>query len=205
MKSKEQLAFYEFIMKVHSVAKIGLTYSKDAYALENYEELATLSKTMLEKFTKIKFDKPFHFAKDVYPTPNVSVRMIIFNDRQELLMVKEKVDGGYTIPGGWADLFESPVAAITKECLQEAGAKVKVTKLVGVYHFDFYHQGQAESHYTLVFKGILNGPLTAHGHEISEVGFFPLHRLPRKFSHKLSKQDLLRMIEDAKLKESHFE
>jgi 8-oxo-dGTP diphosphatase len=205
MKRKNNLAFYEFIMKVHAISKIGLTYSQDPYALENYEELATLSQQMLKQFTKVKFDRPFYFAKDVYPTPNVSVRMLIFNDQQELLMVKEKVDGGYTVPGGWADLYESPVEAITKECLQEAGATVKVTKLVGVYHFDFFHRGQAESQYALVFTGQLKGPLAPFGHEITEVKFFPLNQLPKNFSHKLTKADLLRMLKDAQRREAAFE
>lgn len=205
MKPKKNHSFYEFIMKVHSISKIGLTYSKDAYALENYQELATLSKQMLTAFTKVNFDRPFYFAKDVYPTPNVSVRMIIFNDKKELLMVKEKVDGAYTIPGGWADLFESPVEAITKECMQEAGADVTVSKLVGVYHFDFMHRGQPESQYALVFLGTLNGPLQAFGHEITDVKYFPLDQLPKKISSKLERKDLLRMLADAQKPEASFE
>jgi hypothetical protein len=48
--------FYDFVVKVHSIAKIGLTFSKDPYALENYQELSELSKNMLETFMNIKFD-----------------------------------------------------------------------------------------------------------------------------------------------------
>lgn len=197
MKKVKNHSFYEFIMKVHSISKIGLTYSKDPYALENYEELSELSSRMLKTFTKVDFNRPQFFSKNLYPTPNVSVRMVIFNDLNQVLLVKEKVDGGYTLPGGWADLFESPVEAISKECMQEAGATVEVEKLSGVYHYDFLHRGSAQSQYVLVFKGRLTQPLKPWGHEITDVGFFPLSQLPKTISFKIERKDLVKMIKDA--------
>jgi len=205
MKSTKNLAFYEFIMKVQAISKIGLTYSKDAYALENYQELNDLSTKMLKDFTNVNFKSPQYFERDLYPTPNVSVRMIVFNDKQEVLLVKEKVDQGYTLPGGWADLFESPVEAITKECMQEAGADVKVTQLTGVYHYDFQHRGQAQSQYVIVFKGALKGPLQSFGHEILAVKFFSVNQLPKQLSFKIERKDLIKMLADAQKGETYFE
>lgn len=204
-KIKKNLAFYEFILKVQSISKIGLTYSKDPYALENYQELMEVSAVMLKQFMNLEFTKPQFFTREIYPTPNVSVRMVIFNSKQEVLMVQEKVDEGYTLPGGWADLFESPVAAIRKECMQEAGADVKVEQLTGVYHFDFYQHGQAQSQYVLVFKGVISKPLQPWGHEIMDVRYFPINRLPKKLSHKITRVDLKKMISDAQRGETYFE
>ena len=205
MKKMKNHSFYEFILKVQAISKIGLTYSKDPYALENYLELSELSSVMLKSFTKVNFKRPQYFSKDLYPTPNVSVRMVIFNDQEEVLLVKEKVDGGYTIPGGWADLFESPVEAIRKECLQEAGATVDVEALSGVYHYDFNHRGSAESQYVLVFKGKITKPLQPFGHEITDVGFFAANQLPKSISRKIERKDLIRMIHDAKQGVTTFE
>jgi ADP-ribose pyrophosphatase YjhB (NUDIX family) len=160
---------------------------------------------MLKHFTHVNFNRPQYFDRDIYPTPNVSVRMIIFNQKQEILLVKEKVDHGYTLPGGWADLFESPVEAIQKECMQEAGADVVVSHLSGVYHFDFVHHGQSQSQYVLVFKGALKGALKPFGHEITEVKFFPTNRLPKNLSFKIERHDLLKMIADAQRGETYFE
>ncbi len=197
MKKVKNHSFYEFIMKVHSISKIGLTYSKDPYALENYLELSELSSMMLKSFTNVDFQRPQYFSKDLYPTPNVSVRMVILNNLSHVLLVKEKADGGYTLPGGWADLFESPVEAIRKECMQEAGATVDVEKLSGVYHYDFLHRGSAQSQYVLVFKGRLTKPLKPWGHEITDVKFFSLTQLPKTLSFKIDRKDLVRMIKDA--------
>ena len=71
-------AIYDYIIKIQAIAKIGLTYSKDPYAITNYQEINDLSKAFLEDFINIKLDRPNYFEKDVYPTPNISVRTIIF-------------------------------------------------------------------------------------------------------------------------------
>jgi len=205
MKKVQNHSFYEFILKVHSISKIGLTYSKDPYALENYQELSNLSSSMLKSFTSVDFNRPQYFSKDLYPTPNVSVRMVILAEKNQVLLVKEKIDGGYTLPGGWADLFESPVEAIRKECMQEAGATVNVEKLSGVYHFDFLHRGSAQSQYVLVFMGHLTKPLKHWGHEITDVSFFPINQLPKTISFKIERKDLIRMIKDAMQEVTAFE
>ena len=70
----------QYILKVLSVSKIGLKFSKDDYAVENYQELANLSLEMLNK----NFTEPINenlFVRDLYPTPNTSVRVIIVNER----------------------------------------------------------------------------------------------------------------------------
>jgi 8-oxo-dGTP diphosphatase len=188
-------SLYAFILKVQAISKIGLKYSQDPYALENYQELNDLSRSMLEQFVEVSIDRPNYFNKDVYPTPNVSVRIIIFNDRNEVLFVREKADGGYTLPGGWADIDETPKEAAIKECMQEAGADVMITDFVGVYHFSSLKA--SSSQYCLVFKAKLKGPLQPFGHEISDVRFAPIHQIPMPISWKLSIEDIKQMIDDA--------
>jgi 8-oxo-dGTP diphosphatase len=205
MKKYPSKSVYEFLLKIQSIAKIGLLYSQDPYAIENYEELNALSKAFIEDHHHLNLNRPNVFPQTIYPTPNVSVRVILFNDNDEVLLVKEKVDGGYTIPGGWADLYETPAEAAIKECLQEAGAHVTLKRLVGVYAFNFKAHGQLQSQYALVFQGTVKGALQPFGHEITEVGYFPIHALPSPISKKIKKQDLLKMIMHAKKGVTYFE
>ena len=122
---------FDYILKIQAIAKIGLTYSKDPYAIDNYKEINELSKKFLEDFTDTKIERPNYFEKDVYPTPNISVRTVIFNkDKTKILMVRESATHEYSLPGGWCDLYDSPSVAAKKECLQEAGAEVELVKLV---------------------------------------------------------------------------
>jgi len=192
-----RLSFYDFIVKVHAIAKIGLTYSTDAYALANYKEIQDLSKQMLESFLDIDFERPSYFKRDIYPTPNVSVRTIVFNDVGQVLLVKEAKDGAYSLPGGWADLYESPTQAAIKECRQEAGANVEITRLVGVLNRTPIKGPLAIPEYMVVFEGKLLEPLFEHEFETTDVGFFDCDKLPN-ISRKVSRDEVLKMIDAAR-------
>ena len=81
---------YEYIIKIQSIAKIGLIYSKDPYAITNYQQINDLSLEFLENFLDVKFDRPNYFRRDIYPTPNISVRVVILNeDKTKVLMVRK--------------------------------------------------------------------------------------------------------------------
>ena len=137
-------AIYDYIIKIQAIAKIGLTYSKDPYAITNYQEINDLSKAFLEDFINVKLDRPNYFEKDVYPTPNISVRTIIFNkERDKILMVREVKTQNYSLPGGWAELYDSPSQTAINECFQEAGAVISSVRLVGVTNRTPFKIGRA--------------------------------------------------------------
>jgi 8-oxo-dGTP diphosphatase len=186
--------FYDFIIKVQAISKIGLTYSKDPYALTNYQELNDLSTRYLQEFTDVKFDRPNYFSKDIYPTPNVSVRTVILNgDKTKVMMVREAALGTYSLPGGWADLYDSPSKTAKNECSQEAGADIEVVRLVGILDRTPFKSSASIPEYVVVFEGKLLGKLHEHEYETDDVGWFEIDNLP-PISRKTSAEELLRMI-----------
>ena len=181
--------FYDFVVKVHSIAKIGLTYSKDPYAIDNYTELNNISKEMLEKFMDVKFDKPSMFTKEVYPTPNISVRTLI-GSGNKILLVKEANTGFWSFPGGWAELYDSPKTSAYNEVVQETGVKPEITRLIGVLDRLPHKSQNSVPEYVIIFEGKVNDDdFSKHCHEISDVGFFDIDNLP-EMSKKLSKAEL---------------
>lgn len=197
--------FYDFVVKVHSIAKIGLTYSKDPYALENYNQLNDLSKDMLEKFMDVKFDKPSMFTKEIYPTPNISVRTLIPNEKGEILMVKEANSSLWSFPGGWCDLYDSPSEAAFNEVNQEAGVDPKIVRLIGVINRTPYKTNKSVPEYVILFEGSINGAkFHEHTHETTDVKFFSTDNLP-EMSKKLSKAEIDRIIYAFKNKETIFD
>lgn len=187
--------YYDFIVKVHSIAKIGLTYSKDPYAIENYQELNDISKEMLENFMDVKFDRPNLFNKEVYPTPNISVRSLIVNDKEEVLLVRESNTNLWSLPGGWCDLYKSPTENACAEVSQEAGVEMKVTRLLGVLDRTPYKSKQNVPDYVVIFLGSIDGAkFHAHTHETNDVKFFPMNELP-EMSRKLSLEEISRAID----------
>lgn len=186
--------FYDFVVKVHSIAKIGLTYSTDPYALENYTELNEISKEMLEKFMDVKFDKPSLFAKEVYPTPNISCRTLIVNDKNEILFVKETKTNNWSLPGGWCDLYKSPSESALAEISQEAGVEAKITRLLCLLDRRPYKSKQSVPDYVIIFLGKIEGKFHEHTHETNDVRYFPMNELP-ELSRKLSFEEISKAID----------
>ena len=189
--------YYDFLLKIQSIAKIGLVYSKDPYALTNYQEINDLSTKMLEEFMDVKFDRPNYFERNIYPTPNVSVRTIIFNeDRTKVLLVREANLQAYSLPGGWADLYDSPSKTAKNECLQEAGAEIEIVRLVGITDRTPFKQNTSIPEYVVIFEAKLKELHAEHEYETDDVGFFDIDNLPL-ISKKTSKEELMRFIKAA--------
>lgn len=196
--------FYDFVVKVHSIAKIGLTYSKDPYAIDNYNELNKLSKEMLEKFMDVKFDKPSMFAKEVYPTPNISVRTLVYSDNK-LLLVREANSGLWSLPGGWCDLYDSPKMSAFNEVKQETGAEPVIERLVGVLDRRPHKTNQNVPEYVLIFEGhVSSDDFSKHCYETTEVAYFDMDHLP-EMSKKLSMEEINSILDAHKNKKVIFD
>ena len=185
---------YDYILKIQSIAKIGLVHSKDPYALTNYQQINDLSADFLEHFLEVKLDRPNYFKRDIYPTPNVSVRTVILDQsRKRLLMVREKNEGAYSLPGGWADLYDSPSQTAINESKQEAGADIEIVRLVGIANRTPFKTPASIPEYVIVFEGRLIGDLKLHEYETDDVSWFDINQLPQ-ISKKTTKGELMRFI-----------
>ena len=201
----DQKEIYDYILKIQAIAKIGLTYSKDPYAIDNYKEVNKLSLDMLENFMDVKFDRPNYFSKDVYPTPNLSVRTILFNeDKTKILMVREVSTQTYSLPGGWVDLYESASNAAKAECLQEAGAEIEIVRLVGLTNRTPFKNPTSIPDHVAIFEGKIIKLNKEHEHETDDVGWFNIDNLPL-ISRKTSIDELKRWINAAKNNEVIFD
>ena len=186
----------QFAMKVLSVCKIGIKYSKDPYAIENYKELQELSVNMLNSLNIYPIKDNF-YERDIYPTPNLSVRVVVLNKKNQILMVKEVMDGKWAIPGGWVDVFDAPSQAAINEIKQEAGIDVRLVRLLAVMQRERYKDYPTlvseMVHYFLAVHE--NGDLQT-SHETSEVAWFDIDELP-ELSKKTTKIEIERALDVA--------
>ncbi len=170
--------FDDYLIKLQSIAKIGLKYSTDPYAIENYLEVESLSKEMMEKYFNQTIDRPNYFIKDVYPTPNISVRVVILNELNQVLMVQEAMDGGWSLPGGWCDIGETASEAGIKEVLQETGYEVEIERLLGLICYSKHRNTTHTFGYTSAFKARIIGGKEEPCHEVLQVKYFDLDKIP---------------------------
>jgi ADP-ribose pyrophosphatase YjhB (NUDIX family) len=177
MPNKELI---NYLQTVQAIAKVGLSYAQDPYDLERYASLRDLTNSMLSQafdFPREKIETSFE-SMDGYPTPKVDVRGVVINNGQ-VLLIKEKTDGKWALPGGWCDIGLSPKENVEKEVREEAGIVVEATRLLAVWDKKCHDQPIDINYvYKLCFEcNILEGELN-HGHEALDASYFDINKLP---------------------------
>ena len=173
--------YFEHIKRLQALAEIGLAYSDSNYDIERYEEIQEICLEMLEQLTDVPVTKIKTIIQENngYKTPKVDVRAVVFNPEGQILLVQEKADGCWALPGGWADVGYTPRMIAEKECFEEAGLTVKSSKLIAV--MDKTAQ-QMPPEFEYVYKLFIRcepiGTQIAAGAETDNVGWFNENELP---------------------------
>ena len=178
----------DWAREIQAIAQTGLHFSKNEFERERYRRLTEISAEIIADYSK----KNFSVLVDVfnrqigYATPKVDVRGAVFQDG-ELLMVKEILDGGWTMPGGWADVGDIPSEAAEREVWEEAGFRVKARKVIGVYDANRTGPLEVFHAFKVVFMcDLIDGEPTP-SLETSEVAFFPRDAIPSPLSSERTK------------------
>lgn len=175
-----QLKWLEWAKQIQAISQAGLTYSKDMYDLERFEMLRDLSVEILSEYTGVEQEqvRSLFAGEKGYATPKVDVRAVVFRD-ERLLLVREKVDGDWALPGGWADIGLSPKEVAAKEVLEESGLIVEPVRLLAVLDKKFHDHPPEPWHvYKMFVLCEETGGEARAGMETMEVGFFSKDRLP---------------------------
>jgi ADP-ribose pyrophosphatase YjhB (NUDIX family) len=170
----------EWAKQLQSIAQAGLTYSKDVFDLERFEEIRKISVEILEKHTGLENATIADlFANETgYATPKVDIRAVVFKD-DKILMVRENHDGKWSLPGGWADIGYTPGEVAVKEVKEESGFDVKAVKLLAVTDYKRHPHPPSPYHvYKMFIQCEIVGGKAAEGVETSDVEFFGENELP---------------------------
>lgn len=164
-----------------AIAQTGLHYTTDAFDSERYEEIAAIAYSQIAELASMdtgKVAELFSFESG-YANPKLDVRCAIFDEVGRILLVREAVDGLWSIPGGWADVGLSPAANAAKEAREESGYTVHIERLLAVWDMNKHaHPPSAFHIWKLVFLGATESAGAIVGSETDKVGFFSLQDLP---------------------------
>jgi ADP-ribose pyrophosphatase YjhB (NUDIX family) len=193
----------DWAKRLQTMAQNGLHYAKDSYDTARYQEIAEIAGEMLafgsdgdvEKVRELLANEKGH------ATPKVDVRVAAFRDGAsgpEILLVREKGDGLWTLPGGWADVGETPSSAAAREVLEESGFEVRITRLLAVYDRNLRgHPPHAFHIYKIFFEGEIVGGHGAgsDGLETDAVDFFAADAVPPLSLGRTVPEQVRRMFE----------
>lgn len=186
-----------WVKRLQAIAQDGLTYATDDYDVGRYEQLREIAAEILAAHSTGELDGAQRLLElETGPaTPKVDVRAAAF-DGDRVLLVKEPEDGGWSLPGGWADVGESPAEAAVREVREESGYRVRAVRLVSAYDRDRHgHPPIPYQVYKLVFLcEILDGP-PSQAVDADGVGFFGEHELPDLSISRVTPAQMTRFFE----------
>jgi ADP-ribose pyrophosphatase YjhB (NUDIX family) len=172
----------ELARRFQALAQSGLAYCKDPYDQVRYEEIRRLAAEMLATGSELTDTAPILnllTGEIGYATPKIDVRAAVF-DQARILLVRERTDGLWALPGGWADVGDAPSVAVIREVKEESGYDVVVKKLAALYDRDKHGHPPIPFHvYKLFFVCELRGGEPAETLETDGVGFFDEEGLPQ--------------------------
>lgn len=185
-------------MKVQAIAQSGLTYSQSEYDLDRYRQLRELAAEVLASHSDHSHEEVRRFldSQTGYATPKVDVRGAVFTSEYDrVLLVKETIDGRWSMPGGWADTYLSASENVVKEIREESGYEARALRLLAVYDKARHHPPSAQplSIYKIFFQCEITGGSPQQSMETSDVGFFPVDDLPPLSTGRTTEQEIRTM------------
>jgi ADP-ribose pyrophosphatase YjhB (NUDIX family) len=184
--------------RLQAIAQNGLTYARDPYDVERYTAVRDIAAEIIATATQasIPVIKGVLGKESGHATPKVDVRGVIFRENR-LLLVRERSDGRWTLPGGWADVGESPAESVLREIREESGYEVRCVKLLAVLDRSKHpHEPPFLFHiYKLFIQCEITGGTATPGSETDQVAFFAETELPELSINRVTPWQIKRMFE----------
>ncbi|GFI20007.1 NUDIX hydrolase N-terminal domain-containing protein [Lactobacillus johnsonii] len=181
----------DWAVRLQSLAQAGLTYGKDSFDLERYQEIRDISAEMMAEKSGLPIEKVKNlFCNEIgYQTPKIATRAAIFKDNKMLLV--QESDGLWSIPGGWCEVNLSVKENVIKEIKEEAGVDITVEKLIAIYDSNKHYKGRYPYGISTVF--FLCKPVGGSFKENDETiasDYFALEDLPELSEDKGSREQV---------------
>ncbi len=187
----------EWIRKLHAIAQNGPAFSQDPFDRERYLQLQELAVNALHTELDVPLERAAAFWEGEYgyATPKVDVRGAVFED-ERVLLVRERSDGRWTLPGGWVDVNDAPSQAVAREILEESGYQARAVKLAALVDRNRHPHPPSVHHiYKLLFLCELLGGQATTSLETDAVGFFPLTGLPELSTGRILSSQIQRLYQ----------
>ena len=186
-------------MRVAALAQNGLAFSANPFDIDRFEQLRDVAANLLAVLSdQPTADWTMELGREVgYVTPKVEVRGALIDDRQRFLLMREALDGRWSLPGGFADPLDTPAQAVVREVREETGYGAEAIKLVGCWDRDQrgHRPRLAVSIYKLFFLCRATGDQQPPAElETLDVGWFGLDELPELSPGRVNRWEIDRML-----------
>jgi len=166
--------------QLQAVAQTGDAYANNDFDRQRYDLVRNIAAAMMAAGSAAEPTELAELFKRErgYATPRMDVRAAVFREGR-ILMVQERSDGLWTLPGGFADVGDSPSLAVEREVQEESGFTAKASKLVALFDRNRHPHPPFGFHlWKAFFLCELQGGEARPSIETSAVEFFAADALP---------------------------
>ncbi len=190
----------QWAQRLQAMSQTGLTYAADPFDRRRYEELREVAAEMMSAALGVQaasLSARFQLEAG-YATPKIDVRGFAVRDGA-VLLVRERSDGLWTLPGGWADVGDTPSHATEREIREEAGYTARAVRLLALYDRSRHdHPPNLFHAYKAYFLCEITGGEAAASDETDAVDFFPLEALPPLSTERVTEEQIRRCFDLAR-------
>ena len=182
--------FVKHLQRMIAVTDTGLTFTKDPFDRERYEDLRSLLSKMLNQGLDIDSEEVAEVMTptSAYATPLMDVRAWIVED-EKICLVRGQGEDSWALPGGFGEVGYSPTENILKEIEEETGFKAKVERLLAVFDTNRF-QLQSKQYAKFVFECKLLDGQFQENQEIADLQFFAIDQLPVLSEKRITKEQI---------------
>ena len=182
--------FAKAIQRMLAITDTGLTYTKDPYDRERYEDLRQILWSVLQDQTELDQEELTAILKPTgsYATPLMDVRAWIVQD-QKICLVRGQGEDTWALPGGFGEVGYSPKENIRKEVQEETGFTAEVGSLLAVFDTNRF-QLQNKQYAKFVFDCQLLDGQFQENQEIAELEFFDIKNLPPLSEKRITQEQM---------------
>jgi ADP-ribose pyrophosphatase YjhB (NUDIX family) len=198
MNRSNQHLWLDWSRRLQAIAQNGLNYARDPYDVERYTSVRDVAAEMVAAASgaEIRVVKDLLGKETGHATPKVDVRGVVFLENK-LLLVRERSDGRWTLPGGWADIGESPSESVVREIREESGYETRCARLLAVLDRSKHpHEPPFLFHiYKLFILCQIMGGTAVTSFETDQVAFFGENEIPELSINRVTTGQIKRMFE----------
>lgn len=179
-RQMQDLRWLHWAQQLQAVAQTGDTYANNEFDRQRYDLVRKIAAEIMAAGSGADAQAVTEvFLREAgYATPKLDVRAAVFRD-DCILMVQERSDGLWTLPGGFADVGDTPSGAVEREVLEESGFTVRASRLVALFDRNRHAHPPFGYHiWKAFFLCELLGGEARPSIETSAAGFFPESDLP---------------------------
>ena len=182
--------FAKYLQRMIALTDTGLTFTKDPFDRERYEDLRSLLSEMLNQVSDLDADEVAELLKptSAYATPLMDVRAWIVED-EKICLVRRQGENDWALPGGFGEVCYSPTENILKEIEEETGFEAKVERLLAVFDTNRF-QLQSKQYAKFVFECKLLDGQFQKNQEIADLQFFAIDQLPALSEKRITKEQI---------------